>query len=326
MSSEITRTNLINVIATEITNDFNAKLKIQDICEAVGISRQAFNRYYADLKPYIKREKPISELVTNHSDISSKQLLCEYQSQIEELQAQLAEKINSHEEELIRVKNNMTTSLMNNDLAIYDADTVRRQLQSQSLHADKLKDKINSLEMELSNKFINDNTKPSKALLNKNYQVIDVGFESIFKSFENNKDLDVFEDQKEVVIDNLISETNKFLEKDEATVVLFMDRYLCSFNKFVERYAFNSEQLHLFVRLPVHSRSELKLILNKLSTKIAVQIFIPYSDSDAVTKSQRNFYFRNVPETELQAADKSFLPSIKDGFESVCQYKVRQGD
>lgn len=326
MSSEVTRTKLINVIAAEITNDFNAKLKIQDICEAVGISRQAFNRYYADLKPFIKGEKPVSELVASHGDISSKQLLCKYQSQIEKLQAQLEEVIKSHEEELIRVKNNMTTSLMNNDLAIYDADAVRQQLQSQSLHADKLKDKINSLEMELSKKFINDDTKPSTALVNKNYEVIDVGFESLFKNFENNKDLDVFEDQKEVAIDNLISKTNKFLENDKTTVVLFMDRYLCSFNKFVKRYAFNSEQLHLFVRLPVHSRSELKLILNKLNTKIAVQIFIPYSDSEAVTKSQRNFYFRNVPETELQAADKSFLPSIKDGFETVCQFKIRQGD
>ncbi|KKM15082.1 hypothetical protein LCGC14_1699620, partial [marine sediment metagenome] len=65
---------------------------------------------------------------------------------------------------------------------------------------------------------------------------------------------------------------------------------------------------------------------NKLNTKIAVQIFIPHSDSDAVTKLQRNFYFRNVPDTELQAADKSFLPTIKDGFEKVSQFRVRQGD
>ncbi|KKL56202.1 hypothetical protein LCGC14_2247780, partial [marine sediment metagenome] len=152
MRSEGTRTKLINVITTEITRDFNVKLKIQDICEAAGISRQAFNRYYADLKPYIKREKPISELVTTHGDTSSKQLLCKYQSKIEELQEQLYKVKKSQEEELIKVKNNMTTSLMNNDLAIYDADRVRQQLQSQSLHADKLKEKINSLEMELSKK------------------------------------------------------------------------------------------------------------------------------------------------------------------------------
>ncbi len=326
MSSAKTRSKLITVITKEIVENFNTKLKIQDICESVGITRQSFNRYYSDLKPYMKGEKPINELVMNQSDISSNQLLCKYQSKIKELQDELEDIVKSHEIDLSKVKNSMTTSLMNNDLSVHDADNVRLQLQKQSLHSDKLKEKINRLEVELSKQYIDNNLKSSTTPLNDNFQVIDVDFELLFKNFSATQDIDVFEDEKEVAIDNLISMTNKLLINDKTIVVLFMERYLSSFNKFVERYAFNSEDLHLFVRLPVHSRSELKLTLNKFNKQGALKIYIPYSASDTVTKSQRNFYFRNVPETELQAADKSFLPSIKDGFEHVCQFKIRQGD
>lgn len=62
MSSVTTRSKIINAIIEEKVKNPSVKLKIQDICSIAGISRQSFNRYYSDLKPYINGEKPISEL------------------------------------------------------------------------------------------------------------------------------------------------------------------------------------------------------------------------------------------------------------------------
>ncbi|TCB54793.1 hypothetical protein [Acinetobacter terrae] len=326
MSSAITRSKIINAIVKERVKNPSLKLKIQDVCATVEISRQSFNRYYSDLKPYMKGERPISELIKGEDEISSNQLLCSYQSKIIELQEKLRDTEERHIKELAKIKNSITTSLMNNDLTLYDADAVRLQLQKQSLHNEKLIEKINTLQIELSKQQVRQNPESVITPLSANFEVIEEDFELLFKNYADNQDIDVFENEKESAIDRLTIKTNKLSVNGKAVVVMFMERYLCSFNKFVERYVFDSETLHLFVRLPVHSRSELKLILNKLSKQAEIKIYIPHSDSEAIIKTQRNFFFRNVPVSELQAADKSFIPSVKDGFNQVCQYRISQGD
>lgn len=326
MSSAITRSKIVNAIVKERVKNPSLKLKIQDVCATVEISRQSFNRYYSDLKPYMKGERPISELIKGEDEISSNQLLCSYQSKIIELQEKLRDTEEWHIKELAKIKNSITTSLMNNDLTLYDADAVRLQLQKQSLHNEKLIEKINTLQIELSKQQVRQNPESVITPLSANFEVIEEDFELLFKNYADNQDIDVFENEKESAIDRLTIKTNKLSVNGKAVVVMFMERYLCSFNKFVERYVFDSETLHLFVRLPVHSRSELKLILNKLSKQAEIKIYIPHSDSEAIIKTQRNFFFRNVPVSELQAADKSFIPSVKDGFNQVCQYRISQGD
>lgn len=326
MSSVITRSKIVSAIVEEKVKNPSVKLKIQDICAIVEISRQSFNRYYSDLKPYMKGEKPISELIEGEDEISSNQLLCTYQSKIIELESKLHNIEGEHIKEVANIKNSITTSLMNNDLTLYDADAVRLQLQKQSLHNDKLLNKINTLQTELNKQHIKQNIEPVITLSSANFEILEDNFELIFRNYIDKVDIDTFEDEKDNEIDHIITKLNKISANRKVITILFMERYLCSFKKFVERYVFDSETFHLFTRLPIHSRSELKLILKRLSCQLEIKIYIPYSESEAITKTQRQFFFKNVPELELQAADKSFIPSVQDGFDTVCQYRINQGD
>jgi len=213
----------------------------------------------------------------------------------------------------------MTTSLMNNDLTSFDADAIRLQLQKQSLHNDKLLEKINTLQNELSKQQIMQSTNsaiPSFSANSAKFEVLEENFESIFKNYKDTENIDTFEDEKDSAINLIITKLNKLSVNRKVVIIIFMERYLCSFNKFVQNYVFNSDTLHLFVRLPIHSRSELKLILKKLNNQSGIQI----------TKSQRQFFFRNIPNSEFQAADKPFIPSVQDGFDKVCLYRINQGD
>lgn len=326
MSSILTRSKIINAIIEEKVKNPNIKLKIQDICSIVEISRQSFNRYYSDLKPYINGEKSISELVTKVDDISSNQLLSSYQKKIIELQNRLNLIEENYNKDIDKLKKSLTTSLMNNDLTIFDADTIRLQLQKQSLHNDKLLDKINFLQAELSKQQIKQVSEPATTSFSAEHDVLDVNLELIPKTYTNNHDIDAFEEEKASAIDRMITKLNKFTINREVAIIIFMERYLCSFNKFVQRYVFDSDTFHVFVKLPVHSRSELKLILKKLNNQPEIQIYIPHSESETIIKTQRQFFFKNIPETELQAADKPFIPSVQDGFKKVCQYQINQGD
>lgn len=324
--SSTTRSKIVNAIIEENVKNPSVKLKIQDICTIVDISRQSFNRYYSDLKPYMNGEKPISELIKGEEEISSDKLLSSYQSKIVELQNKLNGLEEVHSKEIAKIKNNMTTTLMNNDLTSFDADTIRLQLQKQSLHNDKLLEKINTLQNELSKQQIIQSTNSAIPSFSAKFEVLEENFESIFKNYKDTDNIDTFEDEKDSAINRIITKLNKLSVNRKVVVIIFMERYLCSFNKFVQNYVFNSDTLHLFVRLPIHSISELKLILKKLNNQSGIQIYIPHSDSEAITKSQRQFFFRNIPNSEFQAADKPFIPSVQDGFDKVCQYRINQGD
>lgn len=215
---------------------------------------------------------------------------------------------------------------MNNDLTLYDADTIRLQLQKQSFHNEKLLNKIDYLETELSKQQIRQNIESITPTFSAKYEILDENLELIFKNYTDKHDIDTFEDEKESAINRMITKLNKFSVNREVIIIIFMERYLCNFKKFVQRHVFDSDILHLFVRLPVHSRSELKLILNKLNNQPKIQIYIPHSPSETITKIQRQFFFKNIPASELQAADKPFIPSVQDGFDTICLYRINQGD
>lgn len=326
MSSAITRSKIVDAIVKERVKNPTAKLKIQDICATVAISRQSFNRYYSDLKPYMNGERPISELIKSEDTVSPDQLLFSYLTKIIELQNKLRDVEKEHSKELASIRTNITTSLMNNDLALYNADAVRLQLQKQSLHNEKLIEKINELQIQLSNQQISQTSNLGLTFLSRNFEIIEEDFESLFENYTNHQNLDTFEDEKENAINRLIHKVNKLSANKQVIIILFVERYLCSFKKFVENYTFDSELLHLFVRLPVHSRSEFKIILGKLNKPVEIEVYIPDSNSELIVKTQRNFFFRNVPDFELQSAEKPFIPSVKDGIDKICQYKVDQGD
>ncbi|WP_111860224.1 hypothetical protein [Acinetobacter sp. CFCC 10889] len=295
MSSILTRSKIINAIIEEKVKNPSIKLKIQDICSIVEISRQAFNRYYSDLKPYISSEKPISELIKGEDEISYNRLLSSYQSRIIELQNKLNEIKENNRKEIANIENSLTTSMMNNDLTLYDVDSIRLQLQKQSLHNEKLLDKINFLQTELSKQQIRKVSESVTTSFSTKHDVLDENFELIFKNYTDNHDIDAFEEEKESAINRMITKLNKFSINREVIIIIFMERYLCSFNKFVQRYVFDSDTFHLFVKLPVHSRSELKLILKKLNNQPTIQIYIPHSESETIIKTQRQFFFQKYP-------------------------------
>lgn len=326
MSSLITRSKIINAIIEEKLKNPSVKLKIQDICSITGISRQSFNRYYSDLKPYINGEKLISELIKDEDKTSYNQLLSSYQSKIIELQNHLNKIEENHRKEIVKIKDSLTTSLMNNDLTLYDADAIRLQLQKQSLHNEKLLHKISFLQTELSKQQIRQTSEYVTLPLSAKYEILDENLELVCKNYANNHNIDTFEDEKETAINCMIKKLNKISVNRKVIIIIFMERYICNFKKFVQHYVFNSDNLHIFIRLPIHSRSELKLILNKLENQPEIKIYIPHSPSDAITKIQRQFFFKNIPTSELQAADKAFIPSVQDGFDTVYLYRINQGD
>lgn len=249
MSSAITRSKIVDAIVKERVKNPTAKLKIQDICATVAISRQSFNRYYSDLKPYMNGERPISELIKSEDTVSPDQLLFSYLTKIIELQNKLRDVEKEHSKELASIRTNITTSLMNNDLALYNADAVRLQLQKQSLHNEKLIEKINELQIQLSNQQISQTSNLGLTFLSRNFEIIEEDFESLFENYTNHQNLDTFEDEKENAINRLIHKVNKLSANKQVIIILFVERYLCSFKKFVENYTFDSELLHLFVRL-----------------------------------------------------------------------------
>ncbi|MGZ4996682.1 MAG: hypothetical protein ACXV8J_02470 [Methylobacter sp.] len=330
MSTKETEQRLIRIIAEHQIRSDAKKLLISNIAAEAGISRQSFNRYYSHLKPYVTRKKPIEELLADSETESATELLLKSQQRIRQLQDHIKGLKASHEKELRDLENSYITSLMNNDIALFDTDEVRVLLEKQSLHNEKLLNRIQELQSELMKEKAK--TVISKTTIAENRGamadviVIDVDLNLIIDNYADTKDLDVFEDEKEVAIEKALKRINKLCESEESRLVIFVDRYISRFSSFVDTYRCRNNGIHIIIRLPIFTRTELKIFLGKLTHNRPTSIYIPYCDSKAVIKAQRNFLFRNIPSSELTQADMAFTPLISEGFEEVSWFRIKQGD
>lgn len=325
MSAKETRHQLIHAIAERVFNETSKKIFINEICKSVGISRQSFNRYYGDLKPYITGEKLIGELLGGESSGSTERYLVQNQETISTLEARLESLEAQHSKELEKVTDNYITTLMNNDITLWKVDETRATVERQNTLIDNyckqiadLKLKLTSIEMEKFNQKTGVNFE-SKILLEPNLM-------PAFEILLNSGDQDRFEVLKENELLKLGQKASQYIDDNLYSLVIFLDLYLCNFQKFVENHPTSLGRTYVYVRLPIYSAVEMRLFLKKLSKSSSIALYIPCCKSDSEKAAQRKFHFRKVPKFELEQADKSPTFRLENGFTQVTYYTVAQGD
>ncbi|QIB52412.1 hypothetical protein [Pseudomonas sp. OIL-1] len=325
MSANDTEQRLIRLIAEHYMDAGHERLTIQEISARGGITRQAFNKYYKHLTPYVKGALPIGMLVPDPSP----ELLSKYQDRITVLMNEIANMRRRHVEEVDDVKNSYITSLMNNDLSLMEGDEVRQQLRKQALHADKLvmsnkelQSKLNKAGAAVEKLMRGDSYKSGE------YDTIKLSpnLDSAYSVYLQTSDCENLEDRKDVELDKLVKDINRNLSSGGGHVVLFVDRFIACFDRFASLYRTSRNGPVIVARVPVFSRPELQMFSKGIESTATKEIWVPWCSSESVIRAQRQFSFRAVPEIEKEAADRMSFPSLEDGYEAVCLYKVSQGD
>lgn len=329
MSVSETKSKLIELIAKYQIEKPGKKIKVTELSALAGISRQAFHRFYSDLNPYLVG-KSIQGLLEKVDFNFSSDLLSQAQKRVTELEMKLTNFEREHQEEIRELNDTYITSLMNDDIARFDAREVRENMVKHSLHLDSLLKKINDLESKLTKEKMKQiSAAPpagSRELYGGKIVVIQPDLQELFDRIEKDGDQGRFEDNKDERIFKLTEKINKLLIVGECKVILFIDRYISSFEKFTNEYHCEGPQTHIFVRLPLFSQMECKDFLKHLDKKGNVFVHFPFCESEVTSRAQRTFHFRNIPPSEAAAADKAQLPSWKDGFSNICASIVKLGD
>lgn len=317
---------IIDIIIEHYVSGSEKKLKLKDLADRAGISRQALDRYYGDLKPYINGKRNIAELATTDDD----KIKIQTQNAVSQVELQYKstiEKINNdHDYALKTTLEQHITTLMNDDLAMFHSHTIRTSLEKQTLHNAELRKQISALELKLALGAGNqlnptrEDTKPAHKL------VFNVDIEGISNKLGRHVDVDDFEDAKDDEIRRVRDKLATFSGVPEVRIVIFAERYLSQFNTFANRFNGNGSETILIVRLPLFSRNELLNFTKHLSKQFKISVYIPHCSSDIEKRAQREFMFRNLLAEETRAADNADAISIAWGFDEVIHFKINQGD
>lgn len=335
MSNPETRRRLIERIAEHQFSGRPGKLKLAVIASEAGISRQAFNRYYGDLKPYITGERPIGELMGGTEATTTSQLLIQNQSYISEMEAKLAKIERDNQKALIKALDNHTTTLMNNDIAMMESNAIRVTLERQNLHVAELLKQVDSLEMALTRERLSMSSASTRttgnmgsgaALPASQKLVFNIDLEKFCGNFAKDDDFTSFLDAKDDALDAIISKINKLDEGTAVSIALYAERYLSNFKLFAENYQPDTPGTHIIIRTPVYQRSAYLQIIKSVIPTSRWIVYVPTASTPAVKQAQRKFWFSKMPTSELKAADNAELPRIEWGFEQVIQLKVNQGE
>jgi hypothetical protein len=322
-----TARRLIELIVEHAVNSPGKKLRKAELAKAAGITRQALHRFYSHLGPYITGEKPVSELLGDSSD---NQVLSTGLERIKDLEGEIAALKSDMEERISKVKADHITALMKSDLALHDIDGLRARLESQSIHNDILVKKIRGLEAALTTAKLDaiEVSKSTKSKIQSDIVAFDIAVSKAFEQFRESSDKAQLDNAKTKAVREAVVRAWDKLRGAAPIVVLFIDRYLCSFEKFCNRFGYERNGRFAVIRAPIFSFLQLKtLVLSKLDPSARVIIVVPFCDSPSVSKAQRSFYFSHVPEHEFELADKMATSSITDPrINEVVMFRVNQGD
>lgn len=331
MSSEDTRKKLIEIIKHHQLENGLIKLQIGKLSELAGITRQAFNRYYGDLKDYATGQESIGKLLIDDK-ASLGQLLESNIFRAAQLEQQLADATSKHKYEIDKAIRNHVTALMSNDLMIYESQQIRSTLTAQGNHNVSLIDKINQLQVE-NTKLVADSasmtdilesSRSSKTI--KNFIPIELDMKRATKKYAATSDFNAYEDAKDSEINKSIEFIKCLPDPQSTEIVLFQERYISDFKKFCDKMHPQHGLTMIVMQLPLYSREEIQIVLKALQAVTSVSIYIPHCDSEAVVSAQRKFSQRNVPPEELKDADTAKTPLIDWGFDSVHVIRIKQGD
>ncbi|UCP11527.1 hypothetical protein K5R88_07805 [Pseudomonas sp. MM213] len=341
MRTETTREALIRIITEQQIETGNAKLRIGVIAEMAGITRQAFHRYHSELKPYVLGEKPISTLFQNQTDGMGSTHLLNAQKKINELQSSLSKVEDAHKKELQEFKNNCITSLMKSDLALHDADNVRKRHAQQISHNEKLRQDLSTLKMALLQEqsraltaeaeLNNIKSNGSRAQPMASDLIVIDEFELLIKK-NTIEDESTFIQLKNKCAEKTINKINTIVGHNTSSVVLYIDRFISRFEKFADQFNPYDSSAAILVRFPIFDQYLLKSYLAQMDVRARVQVIIPVCDVESIVKIQRTFFVRNVPHFELRNADDFGLQdtSLKRcrsiGINAISFSQISQGD
>ncbi|MGF6153857.1 hypothetical protein [Pseudomonas fluorescens] len=334
-----TRRILIDLIAQHQASNPSVKLGVTELSKRAGISRQAFNRYYGDLKDYAYGVKPIGDLLIDTDHDRTKDLINQNQASLKGLQQQMSRLNAEHEKEMERTVDSYITSLMINDITLHGANDIRVTLEKQTLYNLDLKKQINQLEIDLSRakqtvalataggkSGTGTNTNAGASKKGEKIKV-DVDLGKAYTAYTSTKSLDEYEDKKDIAINAAVRSINKLATDKSCTIVLFAERYICRFAVFFDRYQPTDDSLHIVVRVPIFDGTELRKFVSNLAPASAIHVHIPFMASLGDFNLQRSFFFNRIPEFELKYADAADPITIAmDRIDQVIHFKPKQGD
>ncbi|MBB3271406.1 AcrR family transcriptional regulator [Pseudomonas sp. OG7] len=331
MSSQETRERLISIIKQHQLDNGQSKLSIIKLSDTAGISRQAFNRYYGDLKDYCTGKLSIARLLIDDS-ASLRELIENKDERISRLENELSAIKASHKAELEAVIDNHISTLMNNDIMAFEAGQLAATLTGQSNHnaylnkqLTELKVQNTKLTMDLVAASSSDQTQAAEKS-DKNFLAFDPDLSSASKAFIESKNFNDYEDAKHDEILKIENTIKKLPNPESIDVLFFQERYISDFKLFCSRTFPAKGRILIVVRLPLYSQEELKLLMKSLAPISSFSIYVPYSPSEAIISAKRQFNFRDIPPEELRTADSARLPLPAWGFESIHINKVKQGE
>lgn len=324
------RALLIKLIVDHHLAGNKTKLKLVELARDAGLSRQALDRYYGDLKPYIVGKRDVVELVEG-TPLRSQ---VETQTVVNETEARYEQKLQkqqiAHEKALEKALSSHITSLMNGDIMLLESNKMRVALEKQTLHNGELLKEINRLELKIlqAQGLVAGAGSKGRVLPDQNKLVFNVDIETLSMSYQRGMSLEDFETNKISEIRNIRDKLAKFKDTPDVHVVMFADRYISRFSNFADNYTSLRNELSIIVRLPLFGRSEFQNFIKQIPIEFKRSIHVPYSASESEKKVQRTFIYQKfqLPPTEIKGADTATNPSIEWGIDEVVFFKIKQGD
>lgn len=314
-----------NIIVSHFLSGTSKKLKLVDVANRAGITRQALDRYYSDLKPYIAGKKDVTDLV----DGTQAKARVETQATINAVDAKWKTKLEQiqveQDKEVSKAIHNHITTLMNGDIAIFESNQLRKSLEKQTLHAVELKKKADLLELKLATSYAS--AAPIGAASKQDKVIYDVDIEQLCVHYQRTRSFDAFEDAKTMELKSIREKFARFETMPNVHVVLFADRYICRFDQFAANYT-ATDETSLIIRLPLFMRVEITNFLKHIPANFKKSLFVPYLPLEIERKAQRVFNFKQnpLPSEEAMAADTADAPKMEWGFDQIVTFKIRQGD
>lgn len=326
MSISDTEERIISVICNHVLNGVKEKLTIALVSDRVGISRQAFYKNYLHLKPYVTGKRAIDDLLLRQGIDSSKVIL-QTQKLVRDLESELADLRSTQDARFQDFENNLLTSLMHSDILTHRTKELTAELRKKAMHVELLKRQITEMELE---KVLDDKASSTTLPLVHSkgavVQLFKPNLSDAATSFSTDHDAEAYTALKHRAIEAMQQKILKVLKHGTIRVVVFQERYLCSFEKFIKRNFSNCSSSILVINLPLYSRIKVAEFLQALKGATPLEVYVPHCDSEAVINAQRGFLFGHIPDFEFKALSKEPLPTIFDGYDKVTVFRITQGE
>lgn len=331
MSSQETRDRLVSIIKQHQLEHGHSKLPVAKLAEAAGISRQAFNRYYGDLKDYSIGKASIARLFVDDS-ASLNELIENKDERILRLERELVTARETHKAELEAIVKNHISTLMNTDIMAFEASQLTSTLINQGNHNAYLNKRVTELAVNNAKLALdivtaaNSDASNATEKSDKNFIAFGLDLSAASKAYASSKNFIGYEKSKDEELLNTVRKIKKFPNPENIDILFFQEKYISDFQVFCNKTYPTKARTLIVIRLPLYSQEEIKILMKGLSPISSFSIYVPYSSSDATISAKRQFSFRDVPPEEITDADNAKTPSMAWGFESIHIIKVRQGD